>query len=177
MFKIENWKDIVGFEGQYQVSDQGRIKSLYRTGFKSNGHRFVVKEIIRKPVPNTKNGYLEVIFPQTRKAYFIFKIHRLVAQAFIGASELHVNHKNGDVTDNRAENLEYVTNLENMNHRYRDLRNEKNYGVYWHKKNKKWISQIKVDQHRVYLGCFEDKEEAYDVYYLAYLVSYGYTPW
>ena len=99
----EIWKDIPNYEGMYQVSNLGRVKSL-----KFN------KEKVLKPLPN-RRGYCKVILckggAQKQKS-----IHRLVLLAFVGESELEVNHINGIKTDNSLENLEYCTRRENIRH-------------------------------------------------------------
>jgi len=104
----EIWKDIPEYEGLYQVSNLGRVKSL---SFNRKG-----KEGIRK-LQNHSTGYFEVIlYNKKRNKHFL--VHRLVVMAFFGKSDLHVNHKNGIKTDNRLENLEYCTRSENMIHAY-----------------------------------------------------------
>lgn len=109
----ENWKEIVNYEGLYEVSDMGRIKSMCRWCW--NGHgRFLRKEKIKKV--HKKDYYrVQLSSHNVRK---LFLVHRLVAQAFIGdcPEEEEVNHKNGVKTDNRIENLEYVTKSENSKH-------------------------------------------------------------
>lgn len=110
------WKDIEGFEGKYQVSDKGRVKSLPR--FKRKTER------ILKGSP-TQQGYLLV---QLRdKAYSggrkSMLVHRLVMLAFQPCEvqdELFVNHKDLDVTNNRLDNLEWVTHQENADHFWRE---------------------------------------------------------
>lgn len=99
----EQWKPIEGFPG-YEVSDKGRVRS-----FKS-GKAKILK-------PGLRSGYFFVILSnngvkQTKD------IHRLVAEAFLGIpkEKLEVNHKNGKKTDNRLENLEWVSHAENMRH-------------------------------------------------------------
>lgn len=103
---IEIFKDIPGFEGYYQASDQGRMKSVERKGRR--------KERILKPGIDSY-GYLYVYLYKNGKRKTL-KVHRLILLTFEGPSDLQTNHKNCIKTDNRLENLEYVTNLENMTH-------------------------------------------------------------
>jgi len=99
---MEQWKDIEGYEGLYQVSNLGRIKS--KSG------------LIRKQTMN-KNGYFYVNLCKEGKVRN-YPVHRLVALAFVegSESELTVNHKNEDKADNRAENLEWMTRKDNLNY-------------------------------------------------------------
>ena len=99
---MEKWKDVEDFNN-YQVSNLGRIKNK-------------VTGVIRKQVI-TARGYLSVHLVQSGKKK-TFRTHRLVALAFIGINKYkpQVNHKNGIKTDNRASNLEWCTNRENILH-------------------------------------------------------------
>jgi len=99
----EIWKDIPNYEGMYQVSNLGRVKSL----------KFE-KERILKPTPD-KDGYYNVSLYEGGEVK-TNKIHRLVMLAFFGESDLEVNHINGIKADNRFENLEYCTPSENIQH-------------------------------------------------------------
>lgn len=107
----EIWKDICGYEGKYQVSNLGRVKSLY------DGHGNY-RELIMKG-RNEGHGYLKVDLSKDGKCKGI-RIHRLVAMAFIPNPEnkKDVNHINGIKSDNRAVNLEWATRSENLKHAY-----------------------------------------------------------
>ena len=112
---MEEWRDIKGYEGKYQVSNLGRVKSLPKKG---NGK----KEVILKPRPDGK-GYGMVALYKHRKVNH-FKIHRIVAEAFIPNPNNYpqVNHKDENKTNNRVENLEWCSNEYNHNYGTRNKR-------------------------------------------------------
>lgn len=113
----EEWRDVAGYEGLYQVSSMGRLKRLEKKTRTWNGSK-TLKEKIIKPIVQ-RSGYAHVglwddcVQKQVR-------LHRLVAEAFCHnpdpGHKIHVNHINEDKLDNRACNLEWVTPKENTLH-------------------------------------------------------------
>lgn len=115
----EIWKDIQGFEGKYQVSNMGRVRSLDMT-VHNPGRNCDYFQKGRILVPyQERNGYLRVtLINGDRSTKQKISIHRIVAIAFVcGYAEgLEVNHIDEVRTNNRADNLEWVTPRENINH-------------------------------------------------------------
>lgn len=105
---MELWKDIPGYDGLYQVSNLGRVRSL---NYKMTGRVQVLK------LTNRGRGYLCVALCKDGNKK-MFSVHRLVAEAFIPNPDNlpQVNHINEDKTDNRASNLEWCSAMENSNH-------------------------------------------------------------
>ena len=108
----ELWRNVPGYEGMYIVSDAGRVMSLPRTRlFKGKETKQILPGRILKQ-SMTPNGYMKVTLFKDGKATQT-SVHRIVMLAFVGPSELQVNHKDEDKTNNHLDNLEYMTGLDN----------------------------------------------------------------
>lgn len=113
----EKWLDISGYKGFYQVSNLGKVRSIshYSKNNANGGVRLVHgKELTPFKM---KNGYLQVQLSKNGKREKCY-VHRLVANAFLENNDSlpEVNHKNGDKTNNRFDNLEWVSHKSNQVH-------------------------------------------------------------
>ena len=112
----EIWKPVVGWEGRYEVSSIGRVRSLpsvWKQKAKITGRLYTYRKKGQMLRPGrASNGYYTVSLGR----YNSHCVHRLVAEAFIGPrpSGFDVRHKDGGLIDNRVENLEYGTRLDNI---------------------------------------------------------------
>ena len=136
---IEFWKPVVGYEGLYEISSFGRVKSLPK--YVNASHRgFVGKRLLPEKIMKPSNcfGYLIVALRKDGK-YKKIRVHRLVAQAFIPNPENLpcVNHKDENTLNNKIENLEWCT------HEYND-----NYGSRNEKISKSRKGLVFTDEHR-----------------------------
>lgn len=106
----EIWKDIEGYEGLYQVSNIGRIKSFPRTGTQTKEER--IKKFVK-----SFNGYYRVSLWKNGKSQ-VSLVHRIVAKAFFDniSDDLQVNHIDGNKENNSLDNLELVTPKQNVKH-------------------------------------------------------------
>lgn len=119
MKEVEEWRDVKGYEGLYQVSNLGRIKSLF--SWDVNKKKYVTGGKILKDRDNG-TGYRCVTIQYKNKVK-VFYVHRLVAEAFCekkdGANV--VNHKDYDRSNNNANNLEWCTTIENVDWSKRNM--------------------------------------------------------
>ena len=109
MIDMEKWKPVVGFEGLYEVSDIGNVRSVDR--FTRDGRFWKGREISKTKVAA---GYMRAVLSVDGKYNHVY-VHRLVADAFVP------NHIDGDKTNNSVSNLEWVTKRENGIHAYKVL--------------------------------------------------------
>lgn len=142
----EIWKDAVGYEGFYQVSNLGRVRSVDRTITRSDGLKMFFKGGIRRPT-KTKLGYLRVTTSVNGK-YRKVPVHRMVAKAFIPNPNnyKYINHKDEDKSNNAADNLEWCTAAYNNTYGTRIQRVKKSEGFQeLHERNKKPVAQYSLD--------------------------------
>lgn len=118
---MEIWKDIKNYEGLYQVSNLGRIKSLSRTVYQYNymakkDIKITFKGKIRKP-RMSKDGYYIINLNKDGKMT-TYRVHRLVGEQFVENKENkpYINHKDGNKLNNNVDNLEWCTAKENSIH-------------------------------------------------------------
>ena len=118
----EIWKDVIGYENLYQISDIGRIRTYARFFRLHHGALCTIKPRMLRP--SIRCGYSIQVLTDINSKRKTFSIHRLVAKAFIPNPENQpeVNHKNGIRSDNRVENLEWATGSENIAHSYKILK-------------------------------------------------------
>lgn len=114
----EIWKDIQGYEGLYQISNLGNVKSLHY-GAKANhpNWKSQTERIIKQRIATSGYCRVELYKPQSRKCFYV---HRLVALTFIPNPEnkSEVNHIDGNKLNNCVENLEWNTKSENISHSF-----------------------------------------------------------
>lgn len=114
----EEWRAVVGYEGIYEVSSMGRVRSIDRRVATHRGSR-ITRGVVLKPQPGV-GAYLQVSLKDaSTNRTGAHPIHRLVARAFLGPrpSGLQVAHGNGIAHDNRSSNLRYATAKENYDDR------------------------------------------------------------
>lgn len=112
----EIWKDIHGYEGLYQISNLGNVKTLHYGQKVSNNHWKETSSRLLKQKTST-SGYqrVELYKKDSRKCFYV---HRLVAMAFLDNPENkpQINHKDGNKLNNCVDNLEWATSSENLKH-------------------------------------------------------------
>lgn len=172
--KEEVWKDVVGYEGFYKVSNIGNVLSCERTTYLCDGRERPFSEQVKGLRRSNKGYYFCILYKNSKPKNNL--IHRLVATAFLPKNKLkesQINHKDGVRTNNDVSNLEWCTARENTCHRSFSLPKTSKYtGVFFRKDSGKWRSQIYLNKKKVNIGNFLTEEEAYVAYKEA-LITYN----
>lgn len=160
---MEIWKDIKGYEGFYQVSNLGQVKSVERTIPHAFSGYMTIKERILKS--GDYQGYKTVVLT-TKGKMKTKKIHRLVAEAFIEnlTNAECINHKDRNPSNNNVENLEWVSKRENNCHYTRKGATSLYKGVSMCRQTNKYISQIYINGKNKFIGRFKTEIEAHNAY-------------
>ena len=168
----EQWKPVVGFEGLYEVSNLGRVKSLH----------YDKERIIKLTI---KRKYVIVVLVKNGKQKNL-QVHRLVLIAFIGEPKVgqECDHIDRNSINNRLDNLRWATRAENCSNRNGygkcKLKGVSIYDKYQKRKNGTFskseciISQIYIKKERFHLGYYKTEEEAHEAYKQAFKKHYGY---
>lgn len=158
---MEIWKDIKGYEGSYQVSDLGNVRSLERTGYtgkKINGR-------LLKQNPNNK-GYLSVNLFLEGKGK-TRSVHQLVAESFLNHEacglKLVVDHIDNDKLNNQLNNLQVITNRENCS-KDSTGKTSRYVGVYFYTRTNQYRARCLHNKKHVSLGYFNTELEASEAY-------------
>ena len=146
----EIWKDIPEWEGFYQASTFGRVRSVDRVLITQNSHGFLSPRKHKGEIisPNTNNrGYLYLCLCKDNNHHWFAKVHRLIAMTFLpNPNHLSdVNHKDGNKLNNKVENLEWCSHSENQKHALRTGLNVKPYAAGKYKKAVLQIDPITKD--------------------------------
>lgn len=155
------WFPVIGYEGLYEITKCGKVKSLARNRVGKNVRFYKEKNI---SIVNVSNGYKSVtLYKDSVKNKWL--LHRLVATCFIKkpVDKDFVNHKDFNKSNNHVDNLEWVSSIENNCHMQSIRKNTSKYpGVYLYIDKKRYRSQINHNGIKVHFGIFNTEKEAYD---------------
>lgn len=161
----ELWIDITGYEGLYQVSNYGNVKSLSRIVNHAKSGKLTIKERLLK-LSIDAYGYRHVMLSKNGVVK-IKKVHKLVAIAFLNhvpsGYKLVINHIDFNRQNNYIKNLEIVTPRVNGNKKHLES-TSKYTGVSWNKAYSKWIAHIRIKGKSKHLGSFINEYDAHLAY-------------
>lgn len=154
---VEEFKDVVGYEGHYQISNLGAVKSLKRNS----------EKLISPSIDKTKGYYRVCLYKNNKRKSFY--IHQLVAIAFLGhkpnGNKLVVDHIDNNKTNNKVENLQVISSRENSSKdQWRRNPTSTFTGVSLNKSKNKWESSILVNGSSFHLGYFNNESMAAQEY-------------
>jgi hypothetical protein len=152
-YNMEDWKDIIGYEGHYQISRNGEIRNKKNQILKSRVGKRGYYQIDLQKNGNRKNCY----------------IHQLLAIVFLGhipdGLKSIVDHIDGNKLNNKLDNLQIINHRQNITKSInKNTTSSKYNGVTWDKHNNKWKSQIRINGVSKHLGHFTDEYQAHIAY-------------
>lgn len=157
---IEEWKDIPDFEGKYQISTEGRVKSLSRLKIHPRGNSITTEKILKTSVLSGRSGIH--LYNAEKNISSRFQLSRLVAKTFIPNPNNYpvVNHKDGNPLNDKVDNLEWCTQRENVSHGKSIKRPTP--GIYKTKYNTYSVI-CSLNGKRIFLGTFKEESEAISI--------------
>ena len=161
----EEFRSIPGYEGLYEISNFGTVKSLEREILIKGKYPAIVKEKILRQSLNGNGYYLVGLYKDGKRKPFM--LHTLVAMTFLGHKpdgyKIVIDHIDNNKLNNNLTNLQLISQRDNSS---KDKKNGTSQysGVTWHKATNKWRSQIRIGDKRKQLGLFISEEEAYEAY-------------
>lgn len=178
-YETEQWRPVVGYEGLYEVSSLGRVRSMTRERL-IGAHIYTGKPLRRvykgriKALVNGTKGYKQVNLCKDGTSK-VKRVHQMVWDAFCGDRKgMLIDHVNNNPSDNRVENLRLCTTRQNSYNRKSNKGSSSQYkGVSWNKKNRKWYSSIRYMGKLRYLGCFKKEADAAMAYDQAAIKLFG----
>ena len=163
--EIEKNGIMYNYENIYEIFINGDIKRFFKNG----------NTLIMKP-GNDKDGYKIIGLRKGGEKKEFFKIHRIIATAFIPNpdNKEDIDHLDGNKANNSIDNLRWVTCQENN-------LNKKNYGKYkkgvtFHKRAQKFCAQITVNKKQIHIGSYETEDEAHEAFRQKFIESHGIEP-
>lgn len=151
----ESWKDVLGYERLYKISNLGNVKT-----FHYNRDRLLSQ-------CNNKDGYKMVFLSKNKKKKTI-TVHLLMAITFLNHTpgrKVVVDHKDNDKINNRLNNIQIITQRQNTSkdkHNYKS--SSKHIGVSWNIQKRRWIATIHYDKKSRFLGLYKNELDAAKAY-------------
>lgn len=163
----EIWKPIEGYDGIYEISNLGRVKSMKRYANNTGMHnKILLKEKILNPCKSgSGRQYLSIVLSKQsiRKTYLV---HILVGITFLGYTPNRntvLDHIDNNQFNNRLDNLQIISQRKNAS-KDKTGYSSKYTGVFWNKSNNKWRSKIYYNGKHIHLGYFKSEKEAAKAY-------------
>lgn len=149
----EIWRSVDGYDGIYDASSTGRVRSL----------KFNKSKVLKNTL--SKSGYLKVVLCNSLGQKTI-SVHQLVAMGFLSHTpnghKVVVDHIDNNKLNNNVSNLQLITSRGNIS---KDQKGSSRYtGVHWHKASMKWVAQIEINGKKNHLGLFTSELDASNAY-------------